>query len=150
MKRNRWHSRLSRRDTQSLRAVLYDVLAQLETIMSALDDLKAQVAATVTVEQSAVTLIQGIAAQLEAALANSASPDPAIADLTAQLKTGADALAAAVAANPDPVPPDSTSTDTSGTAPAASTSTDTSSTDTGTSGTDASSSGSPSSSSPTP
>ncbi|WP_429565729.1 hypothetical protein [Paraburkholderia sp. MM6662-R1] len=105
--------------------------------MSALDDLKAEVAATITVEQSAVTLIQGIAAQLQAALAAAANPDPAIVDLTNQLTASASALAAAVAANPVPVPPASTapgstdtgSTDTGSTAPADDTSTD------GTSGT---------------
>lgn len=79
--------------------------------MSALDDLKAEVQATVDVEQSAVVLIQGIAAQLTEALANSASPDPAIAELTTKLSASADALAAAVAANtpapaPAPAPPE--------------------------------------------
>ncbi|WP_236674308.1 hypothetical protein [Paraburkholderia hospita] len=73
--------------------------------MSALDDLKAEVAATLTVEQSAVTLIQGIAAQLAAALANQTNPDSALVDLTNQLTASADALAAAVAANTPAAPP---------------------------------------------
>lgn len=74
--------------------------------MSALDDLKAEVAATVSVEQSAVTLITGIAAQLQAALSAAANPDPAIVDLTNQLTAGASALAAALTANtPVTAPP---------------------------------------------
>jgi hypothetical protein len=80
------------------------ILEILGQIMSALDDLKAEVAATLTVEQSAVTLIQGIAAQLVAALANQTNPDSALVDLTTQLKTNADALAAAVTANTPAAP----------------------------------------------
>ncbi|MHB9836834.1 hypothetical protein Q8F57_018535 [Paraburkholderia terrae] len=80
---------------------IIDILGQ---IMSALDDLKAEVAATLTVEQSAVTLIQGIAAKLAAALANQANPDSALVDLTNQLTTSADALAAAVTANTPAAP----------------------------------------------
>lgn len=83
------------------------ILEKLEQIMSALDDLKAEVAATATVEQSAVTLIQGIAAQLQAALANQTNPDSALVDLTNQLKTSADALAAAVTANTPAASPSS-------------------------------------------
>ena len=93
--------------------------------MSALDDLKAEVAATISVEQSAITLIQGIAQQLQDALANAGVSDPALIDLTTQLKSNADALAAAVSANtpaaPAPTP-----------APAPSPDTGASSTDTGT------------------
>jgi hypothetical protein len=66
-----------------------------------LDDLTAQVTATVGTEQSAITLIQGLAAALTAA-----AGDPAkIAAIVAQLNTSAAALAAAVAANPAPVAP---------------------------------------------
>lgn len=65
-----------------------------------LQALIAQVAATTSVEQSAITLIQGIAAQLA-----DASADPAaVAALAASLKTSTDALAAAVAANTTPAP----------------------------------------------
>lgn len=88
--------------------------------MSALDDLTAQVQATTTVEASAVTLIQGIAAQLQAA-----GTDPAkLSALTSQLNASAAALAAAVTANtapppappaPAPAPPATTPTTPSGT-----------------------------------
>jgi hypothetical protein len=65
-----------------------------------LDDLMAQVASNESIEQSAITLIQGIAAQLEAA-----GTDPAkLAGLSASLKTSADALSAAVIANTPAVP----------------------------------------------
>jgi len=57
--------------------------------------LTAQVATSTTVEASAVTLINGLAAQL---LANQNDP-AAIAALATQLNTSATALAAAVAAN---------------------------------------------------
>ncbi len=63
--------------------------------MSALDDLTAQVAANTSVEDSAVTLINNIAAALAAA-----GTDPTkLAALQTQLKTSADALAAAITAN---------------------------------------------------
>ena len=58
------------------------------------DALVAQVTANTDVEASAVALIQGIAAQL----AN--NPTPAqVAALSTQLKSSADALAAAITAN---------------------------------------------------
>lgn len=63
--------------------------------MAAIDDLTAQVAANTTVVGSALTLIQGFAAQLAAA-----GTDPAkLAALQAQLQASDDALAAAVVAN---------------------------------------------------
>lgn len=58
------------------------------------DALVAQVAANTSVEASAITLIQGIAAQL----ANSPSPAQ-ITTLSEQLKTSSDSLAAAITAN---------------------------------------------------
>lgn len=71
-----------------------------ETIMSALDDLTAQVAANRTVAQSALTLIGGIADRIAAA-----GTDPtALAALTASLKDDDDKLAAAVTANTPAAP----------------------------------------------
>jgi len=65
-----------------------------------LDALKAQVAQNTSIEESAVTLIKGLAAQLAAA-----GTDPAaLADLQAQLQTSANDLAAAVAANTQAAP----------------------------------------------
>lgn len=88
------------------------IIETQEFIMSALTDLQDQVAATVGAEASAVTLIQGIADQLKAALANSpASNDPALIDLTAKLHDSAGALAAAVTANTPAAPVDATPVD---------------------------------------
>lgn len=65
--------------------------------MAALDDLKAQVTATTTLEASAVLLIQGIAQQLKDAIA--AGDPAALVVLTDQLHTSATALADAITAN---------------------------------------------------
>ena len=70
--------------------------------MATLADLQAQVTATVGVEASAVALIQGLADEIKAALA--ANDPAALGALADELKTSADALAAAVAAN-TPAPP---------------------------------------------
>lgn len=78
---------------------IIDQLAKQESKMSvSLDALTAQVAQNTQVEASAVTLIQGIAAQLAEAAA-----DPAkVQALSDQLKASADSLAAAVTANTQP------------------------------------------------
>lgn len=66
-----------------------------------LDALTGQVAQNTTVEASAVTLIQGLAAQIAAA-----GTDPAkLTALTTSLNTSATALAAAIAANTPAAPP---------------------------------------------
>lgn len=68
---------------------------------AALDSLTAQVAQNTTVEESAVTLINGLAAQITAA-----GTDPvALAALTTNLNKSASDLAAAVAANTPATPP---------------------------------------------
>ena len=78
-----------------IETALSQLLVKDAQIMAAIDDLTTQVAANTTVEGSAVTLINGLAAQLKAA-----GTDPVkLAALQASLKTSADALAAAVAAN---------------------------------------------------
>jgi len=69
--------------------------------MADLTALTAQVAQNTTVEQSAITLIQGLAAQLQAV-----ATDPvAIAALASQLNASATALAAAITANTPSAPP---------------------------------------------
>ena len=71
------------------------------TIMSALEDLTAQVAATVTIEASAVQVIAGIADQIKAA-----GTDPAkLAALSSELNASAAKLAAAISANTPAAPP---------------------------------------------
>lgn len=76
------------------------ILERMETIMSALDDLQAAVAAEDTVIDSAITLIQGIPALIAAAGTDPAKLQALSADITAK----STALAAAVAAN-TPVAP---------------------------------------------
>jgi hypothetical protein len=75
-----------------------------------IDQLTAQVTNATTVEESAVTLINGIGARVDAAvaaaLANGATAEQLqpVSDLSTALQTESDALAAAVAANPPPGP----------------------------------------------
>jgi len=71
------------------------VTSNQETMMAAIDDLQAAVAAEDTVIDSAITLIQGIPALIAAA-----GVDPAkLAALQTDITTKSSALAAAVAAN---------------------------------------------------
>lgn len=81
---------------------LSPILTALGTIMADLSALQAEVQNNTSVEQSAITLLNGLAAQLAAA-----GTDPAaLAAIVTQLQTNDAALAAAVAANtPAPPPP---------------------------------------------
>lgn len=88
----------------SLPSHLAHLERRMDRIMSAIDDLAAQVAANTTVIGSAKTLIQGLAQQLAAA-----GTDPAkLQALQTQLQQSDNDLAAAIAANtasaPDPAP----------------------------------------------
>ncbi len=80
---------------------LAETRKRLELIMAELDDLTTQVSANSTVIDSALTLINGIAARITAAGVDSTK----LSALTASLKSEDDALAAAVAANTPAVPP---------------------------------------------
>lgn len=77
---------------------LFFLIINLELrIMSALSDLQAQVAAEDTVIASAITLLNGLKAALDAAIA---SGDPAaLAALSADITAQTTALSAAVATN---------------------------------------------------
>lgn len=73
----------------------------MSTSAQALAALQAQVAQNTNIEASAVTLIEGLAAQIAAA-----GTDPvALAALTSSLNASATSLAAAITANTPPVPP---------------------------------------------
>ena len=95
-------------DHSSLARILMAV-TRLENLMSALDDqisaLTAQVKANTDVENSALVLIQGFSARLDAAVAaaQAAGATPAqlqaLTDLGTAIKSSDDALSAAVAAN---------------------------------------------------
>jgi hypothetical protein len=79
------------------RTILYEILDNQRKIMSALTDLQAAVAAEDTVIASAITLLNGLKAQLDAAIA---SGDPAaLTALSADIAGQTAALAAAVTAN---------------------------------------------------
>lgn len=83
--------------------VLIKTLLKVETqnmaTTAALDALTKQVQATVGVEQSTITLLQGIVPALQA------SNDPAMVTLAGQLQNSMNELAAAVAAVPAPSTP---------------------------------------------
>lgn len=87
---------------QRQNSALLSALIIGEKIMSKqLDDLATQVSQVETVEQSAITLIQGLAAQIAA----SANDPAAIQALAARLLASSTALAAAVTANTPSAPP---------------------------------------------
>ena len=84
-----------------LDALLAAASTEGKQTMAAIDDLTTQVTANTTVIGSALTLIQGLAAQLAAA-----GTDPAkLAALQQQLATSDQALANAVATNTPAAPP---------------------------------------------
>lgn len=80
--------------------LIHFIAKEIRTMSTQLAALQAQVAENTTVIGSALTLIQGLRAQLDAA-----GTDPAaLAALSASLKATDDALAAAVAANTTAAP----------------------------------------------
>lgn len=85
-----------------LSSALKPLTQQVNQVMTVLTDLQAKVAANTAVTQSAVTLIQGLKAKLDDAIA---SGDPAqLQALSDQLGTDDQALADAVAANTPAAP----------------------------------------------
>ncbi len=82
------------------------ISAKVDKLMATLDDVRAAVAAERTVEDSVVTLLEGIAQQLAVAMA---SNDPvAMQTVVDDINANASRMAAAVAANtapPAPPPP---------------------------------------------
>lgn len=91
------HEKLDR-----LHRLLMELNRKVETMAGELDALTAQVARNTDVETSAIVLLNGIKAQLDAAIL---SGDPTkLTALAATLGTSADALAAAVVANTPAVP----------------------------------------------
>lgn len=92
-----WWDQLDR-----IESLLKQLLKQEAKEMSTLDDLKTQVHKNTDLEESAVTLIQGIAQQLKDAIA--AGDPAALTDLATQLDHSATDLAAAIAANTPAAP----------------------------------------------
>jgi hypothetical protein len=87
-----------------LQTSINTVLTQERNTMAALDDLQAQVQANTNLEQSAVTLIQGLAKQITDAVSNNDSS--ALQALASQLNSSAAALGAAITANTPQAPVD--------------------------------------------
>lgn len=87
-----------RHEFAELRAQIHNLK---ETLMSALDQLKADVAAQATVNASAVTLLAGLKTSLDAAIAANAEGDDgaALAELSSSLEASTSALSAAITAN---------------------------------------------------
>lgn len=81
----------------SLKAKLNLLLKRMDTIVATLDNLEADVKAQATVIGSAVTLLQGLKAALDAAIAS--GDMSRVVAVNAQLESQTAALAAAVAAN---------------------------------------------------
>ena len=98
---------INEKDWQKLQSSINQILNIVQglknqgvTIMADLTALTAQVTQNTSVEESAVTLINGLAAQITAA-----GTDPvALAALAAQLNTSATDLAKAIAANTPAAP----------------------------------------------
>lgn len=84
----------------SVLAALSQLQQQLGAIMATLADLQAAVAAEDTVIDSAITLLQGLAAQIAALTPNQAAIDALAADVSAKTQS----LAAAVTANTPAAP----------------------------------------------
>lgn len=91
---------------QKTETAINKILNQEKNVMSAIDDLTAQVHANTDLEQSAVSAIKGIAEQLRVALANDDSA--ALQQLSQQLTSSAQSLGEAIAANTPHVEPLST------------------------------------------
>lgn len=88
------------RKRRSVHQKVDEILERLTTMSAALDALKAAVTNENTTIDSAIALINGLAAQVAALPADSA----AIAQLASDIKAKGDALAAAVVANTPAAP----------------------------------------------
>jgi len=73
---------------------LDDIERKLKQIMATLNDVQAAVTAEDTVVDSAIALLQGLAAQIAALAPNPAAIDALAADVTAKTQQLADAVAA--------------------------------------------------------
>lgn len=88
------------------RALILICLMELKNVSQQLDTLTSDVASNGTVEQSAVTLLQGLKTELDAAIAAQANGDDgaALTSLSTSLEAQTAALAAAVTANTPAAP----------------------------------------------
>lgn len=86
----------------ALAEITHRLSAMEKHIMSSLDDLAAQVAATASIEASAIALIRGLSDKLDHAVAEGNLARVAV--ISSELKASSDALAAAISATPNPAP----------------------------------------------
>ena len=93
------------RELSELRRAVVNLTQRINQMTQAMDNLTAAVAAEKTVEDSVVTLLTTLASELQAALAASGTPDPAIQAVADQITANTTALAAAVSTNTPPPPP---------------------------------------------
>lgn len=93
--------------SEQLNSQLSQILERITAMAGELDTLKAQVTSNNSTIDSAIQLLQGIKAALDAAIAANNNGNPqALLDLSASLGTEDAKLAAAIVANtPTPVPP---------------------------------------------
>lgn len=90
-----WMERMVAQALQPISSKLDEILRGERKMSAQLDALQAQVEQNTDLEASAVTLIEGLAAQI----ADAANDPVQIAALSAKLQTSATALAAAITAN---------------------------------------------------
>ena len=90
-----WMERMVAQALQPISSKLDEILRGERKMSAQLDALQAQVEQNTNLEASAVTLIEGLAAQI----ADAANDPVQIAALSAKLQTSATALAAAITAN---------------------------------------------------
>jgi hypothetical protein len=76
------------------RQLLFHIISQMEKIMASLADVQAAVAAEDSVVDSAIALLQGLAAQIAALKPDQAAIDALAADVTAKTQQLADAVVA--------------------------------------------------------
>jgi hypothetical protein len=94
--------------TELIQSIKQDIATMATDVNAAIAELQADVTQETTVNQSAITLIQGFAAQLAAAVAAAAAAGAtpaqlqALSDLGTSINANATALAAAVAAGTTP------------------------------------------------
>lgn len=93
--------------SQALTTALNDIKQEVHTMAGELDTLTKQVASSITIQDSAIQLLQGLKASLDAAIAalNSGDNGAALLTLSQNLATEQGKMAAAIAANTPVVTP---------------------------------------------
>lgn len=94
------------RQSEALNSTLTQILKGIQTMAGELETLKAQVASSISVQESAIQLLDGLKVALDTAIAKNNAGDPtALAELSTTLGAEQTKLAAAVVANTPAAPP---------------------------------------------